>query len=237
MTEPIVGIIGGMGPEATIELMQRIVSKTPAADDQDHIHMIVDNNPKVPSRIQALLEGTGDNPAPVLMAMARRLEQAGADFLVIPCNTAHYYWPDIHRSVGIPVWHLVDLTLQAVKKNLPKNKQTIGLLASPALEKIGLYQHGCDRQGLSLLYPTEKEKQLEVIRAVKKGRHTANHIAILNALAAQLVASGADAIVLGCTEFSILHQEIQASVPVIDAMEVLADEILIACKGEPFSEA
>src|SRR5690625_6011140 len=88
MTEPIVGIIGGMGPEATIELMQRIVSKTPAADDQDHIHMIVDNNPKVPSRIQALLEGTGDNPAPVLMAMARRLEQAGADFLVIPCNTA-----------------------------------------------------------------------------------------------------------------------------------------------------
>lgn len=231
MTEPIVGIIGGMGPEATIELMQRILSKTPAVNEQDHIHMIVDNNPKVPSRIQALLKGTGDNPAPVLVTMAQRLEQAGADFLVIPCNTAHHYWPSISCSVSIPVWHLVDLTLQAVKESSPKTRKTIGLLASPALEKIGLYQSWCEKHGLGLLYPTEKEKQLEVINAVKEGRHTANNIITLNSLAAQLVDAGADIIVLGCTEFSILYQEIKASVPVIDAMEVLADEILTTCKG------
>jgi len=231
MTEPIVGVIGGMGPEATIELMQRVLAKTPAVDDQDHIHMVVDNNPKVPSRIKALLEGAGENPTPVLVAMAQRLEQAGANFLVIPCNTAHYYWPAINASVAIPVWHLVDLTLKFVKKLQPRTQQTVGLLASPALEKIGLYQTWCDKHGLSLIYPTEEEKQLEVIHAVKRGLHNANDIATLNALAAELVQAGADVIVLGCTEFSILQKNIDASVPIIDALDVLADGILAACKG------
>lgn len=231
MTEPIVGVIGGMGPEATIELMQRVLAKTPATDDQDHIHMIVDNNPKVPSRIKALLEGTGEDPTPVLVAMAQRLENAGVNFLVIPCNTAHYYWQAINHAVSIPVWHLVDLTLKTVKKKLPNHYSKVGLLASPALQKIGLYQTWCDKHGLGLLYPTEEEKQLEVIQAVKKGQQTQHEVKQLNALAAQLVTNGAQAIILGCTEFSILHDQISASVPVIDALEVLADEILLACKG------
>src|ERR1700723_4357749 len=87
----IVGIIGGMGPEATVDLMRRVIAATPARDDADHIHLLVDNNPKVPSRIAALIDGTGCDPAPALCEMAKGLEAQGADFLVIPCNTAHYY--------------------------------------------------------------------------------------------------------------------------------------------------
>src|SRR5436190_10023963 len=102
-SEKIVGVIGGMGPEATVEFMRRLVAAVPAKDDADHLHVIADNNPKIPSRIKALIEGGGEDPAPVLTAMAQRLEAAGADFLVIPCNTAHYYLPQIAASVRIPV--------------------------------------------------------------------------------------------------------------------------------------
>ena len=98
-THPVVGVIGGMGPEATLALMQRVVRSTPATDDADHIHLIIDNNPKVPSRIAALVEGHGKNPAPVLATMAERLEIAGADVLAIPCNTAHTYLDEIRSSL------------------------------------------------------------------------------------------------------------------------------------------
>ena len=91
-TEMVPGIIGGMGPEATVDLMQRIIANTSAIDDVDHIRCIVDNNPKIPSRIKAILEQGGENPGPSMAEMARRLEKWGADFLVIPCNTAHYYY-------------------------------------------------------------------------------------------------------------------------------------------------
>ncbi|RLB91348.1 MAG: aspartate racemase RacD, partial [Deltaproteobacteria bacterium] len=87
-SEKIVGILGGMGPEATVDLMQRIISLTPALDDIDHIRCIVDNNPKVPSRIKAIIEGDGEDPGPCMADMGRRLESWGADFLVIACNTA-----------------------------------------------------------------------------------------------------------------------------------------------------
>jgi len=92
-----------MGPEATVDLMLRVIKATPATDDQDHIHMLVDNNPKVPSRIKARLHGSGESPAPVLVSMARRLADWGADFLAIPCNTVHHYLREVQKAVDIPV--------------------------------------------------------------------------------------------------------------------------------------
>ncbi len=86
--EKVVGIIGGMGPEATVDLMRRIIANTPALDDIDHIRCIVDNNPKIPSRIKALIEADGESPGPVMAAMGKSLEAYGVDFLAIPCNTA-----------------------------------------------------------------------------------------------------------------------------------------------------
>ena len=106
--QPVIGVIGGMGPEATVDLMRRVIAATPAADDIDHVRMIVDNNPKVPSRLKALLDGTGDGPGPVLAGMARGLQSAGADVLVIPCNTAHFYLAPIRAAVSIPVGTSVD---------------------------------------------------------------------------------------------------------------------------------
>jgi hypothetical protein len=104
-----VGILGGMGPEATVLLMSRLIEATPAADDSDHVPLIVDQNPQVPSRIARLLEGRGADPAPVLADMARRLEATGAEALAMPCNTAHYYAPAIRAAVGIPLIDMIGL--------------------------------------------------------------------------------------------------------------------------------
>src|ERR1700704_295508 len=99
----VVGIIGGMGPEATVDLMRRIIAKTLAQDDQDHIHLIVESNPKIPSRIAHLIDKTGADPTPELIRIARNLQRAGADALAMPCNTAHAYAASIRAAVGIPL--------------------------------------------------------------------------------------------------------------------------------------
>lgn len=230
MSEPVVGVIGGMGPEATVELMRRVMDATPAADDADHIHLIVDNNPKVPSRIRALIEGTGEDPGPVIAAMAKRLEAAGADFLVMPCNTAHHYWAYAAEAVAIPVWHLVDLTLAKVT-GAHGSPARVGMLASPALRQVGLYEQHAARHGVSLLYPRREAPLLEVIRAVKADRVTPREIASLDAAADELGGLGADALVLGCTEFSLIGGRLQAPVPVLDTLQVLAERIVEHVKG------
>ncbi len=112
----VVGVIGGMGPEATVDFLRRIVAATPAQDDADHIRVLVDNNPKIPSRIAALVDGTGEDPLPILIAMAHGLEKQGADFLVIPCNTAHYYLPRIAEAVSIPLLDMVALSIARLPK-------------------------------------------------------------------------------------------------------------------------
>ena len=119
MTEKIIGIIGGMGPEATVDFMNRIIRATPAKDDIDHIRLIVDNNPKIPSRMKAILEQTGEDPTPCLVEMARKLADWGADILTIPCNTAHYYYQIIKDAIDIPVLNMIELTVDAVIKDHP----------------------------------------------------------------------------------------------------------------------
>ena len=131
-----VGILGGMGPDATIDLMARVIRTTPAEDDADHIRMLVDNNPKVPSRIKAIIEGTGESPAPCLAAMAQGLEKQGADFLVMPCNTAHFYFDEIAGSVSIPFVNLIDLTVAAAIEILANLKKVVMLKLQELLKEV-----------------------------------------------------------------------------------------------------
>ena len=107
----VVGIIGGMGPEATVDLMRRVIAKTPVRDDQDHVHLIVESNPKIPSRIAHLIEGSGPDPTPELIRIAVNLQRAGADALAIACNTAHAYADAIRHAVSIPLLDMVSLTV------------------------------------------------------------------------------------------------------------------------------
>ena len=166
--QPVIGVIGGMGPDATVDLMRRVIEATPAGDDTDHIRMIVDNNPKIPSRMKALIDGTGEDPAPVLAAMARGLETAGADVLVIPCNTAHHYLPAIQGAVRVPVVDMIALSVSRLTAMLGARPR-IGLLASPAIRLTGQFERCCDAAGIEILNPAGADEAavLAIIRAVK----------------------------------------------------------------------
>jgi len=220
--EKVVGIIGGMGPEATVDFMRRVIAKTSAQDDKDHLRMLVDNNPKIPSRIAALIEGTGEDPSPVLCEMAKGLQAQGADFLVMPCNTAHYYLGKIARSVQIPVLDMVELSVQKLL-TLDTRPRRIGMLASPAVRLISLYDQKFKRVGLEAIYPGQQHESelLAIIKAVKAGQLGAQHRKDYAKIAAAI--SDADAFLIACTEFSVIGPPEGVVRPIFDTMDVLAD--------------
>ena len=214
-----------MGPEATVDLMQRIIRLTPALDDADHIRCIVDNNPKVPSRIKAIIEGDGEDPGPCMADMGRRLESWGADFLVIACNTAHYYYDAVQQAVNIPVINLIDLVAMHVKDNFP-NHRKIGMLASPAVAMTGLYTQRFSRLGIEDVWPDTDHQTslLSIIKAVKKGDTGAPVRDRYKRVGDNLMHSGADIALIACTELSALGGDLP--LPSLDAAEILAIEIV-----------
>ncbi len=229
--EKTVGIIGGMGPDATVDLMRRILLLTPALDDVDHIHCLVDNNPKVPSRIKAILEGTGESPGPCLAHMAARLEQWGADLLAMPCNTAHHYLEEIQAAVRIPMLDIIAVTLAAVRNALGPTAagraQPVGLLASPAVRITRLYEKKASDFGMTIIYPEEdKQEQIfQLIKQVKAGRRGPDMGETLAEVVDALAARGAEAAVIACTELGVVAGE-KFSLPVFDSSEELAGEIV-----------
>ena len=232
MKEKIVGIIGGMGPEATVDLMNRIIKGTSASDDADHIRMIVDNNPKVPSRIKALLEGGGEDPAPCLQEMARKLHAWGADFLVIPCNTAHYYHTKVQEVVPVPVLNMIRLTCEEVF-HLEPDLKTIGLLASTAVLNIGLYKKEFQSFGVNVLNPAEEIQCLvmDIIRKIKTSNYGAEVVETFQLAVNHLLDSGAQGLLIACTELSMFTSAIQSEKPVFDSAQVLAESIIKEVKG------
>ena len=222
---PVIGIIGGMGPEATVDLMRRVIAATPAGDDGDHIHMIVDNNPKVPSRMAALIDGTGIDPAPELIRMARGLEAAGATVLAIPCNTAHAYADQIAASVAIPLLDMVKLTAERIAHVALPNRR-VGMLASSAVKKLGLCDKALKPFGISLLWPGRQADLMGVIKAVKRGDTSPVNRQAFAAIAADLMAERTDLLLIACTELSVLASSLEPTAAVIDALGVLSAEIM-----------
>ena len=233
MEEKIVGVLGGMGPEATADLMVRVLRATPAADDIDHIRMVIDNNPKVPSRIKAVVEGTGEDPAPVLAEMARKLANWGVDFLAIPCNTAHLYYDQIASAVDIPVLNMIDLTREAVIADNP-GIRSVGLLASTAVLMTRLYAQRFAANGVDLMQPSAElqDRLMTAIRQVKSGRYGQEVKEIVCSAADQLAGEGAEALIVACTELSVIADAVRANVKLYDSSQVLAETIVRMAKGQ-----
>ena len=227
-----VGILGGMGPEATVDLMRRVIAGTPARDDADHIRMLVDSNPGVPSRIEALIDCTGESPVPCLVEMARGLERQGADFLVIPCNTAHHYHTEVAAAVDVPVLNLVEMTTREACGVCPDLTRA-GLLASSALQRIRLYEPWFERLGVGVLYPGSEIQRalMALIRAVKAGRYTTAQVAACDRAAEDLKAQGAQCLVVACTELSVIAERLNTDLPVCDAADVLARAVIREALG------
>ena len=232
LAHPVIGIIGGMGPGATVDLMQRVIAKTPAQDDADHVHLIVESNPKISSRLAHLLDRTGPDPTPELTRIAGNLERAGADALAMPCNTAHAYAEAIRRAVSIPLLDMVELSADRLQSTAAGTR--VGLLASSAVHRIGLYRDALRRRGLDVVEPAHQETVMQLIMSVKRGAVTPQTHAALAAAAAAL-SSRCDVILVACTELSILSAAID--IPFVDASDVLADAILRVAGVEKLAQS
>jgi len=222
MPEKIIGILGGMGPEATIDLFYKIIKFTPAEKDQDHLKIIIDNNPKIPDRTAAIL-GKGKDPLPALRETAQNIERAGADFIIIPCNTAHYFLPSIQESVKIPILNMIEETAKETRKKISPI-QKVGLLASIGIYKTKIYHQHFKKFKIEIISPEEKDKEkvLKVIYAVKAGNLSEEIKKNILKIAQKLIDRGAEAIITGCTEIPLILKEGDVSVPIIDPTQVLA---------------
>lgn len=220
-----VGILGGMGPEATILIMQKVLAGVTAQDDSDHIPLIVDQNPQVPSRIKHLLEGGTIDPAPALADMARRLVAGGAQALAMPCNTAHHYAPAIRSAVPVPLLDMVELSI-AHAAGLAGPGGVVGILASPAVRRIGLFEPALARHGLTALYAQDEAAMLTAIRQLKSQGPQPEARRILLDASAALLDRGATVQMIACTEFSLIAKAVTAQATVFDTLDRLAEAIV-----------
>ena len=217
-----IGIIGGMGPMATVDLMQKIICATEAREDQEHIHILVDNNTNVPDRTAAIL-GQGPSPVPELLKSAERLTSQGADFLVMACNTAHYFLPPLLPYLQIPVISMIEATAEYCKT---QGYQKVGLLATTGTCRTGIYQRALEHAGIEALLPTEAQGaaiHAMIYDGVKAGKADYDTQPVCQALH-EMEAAGAEAFILGCTEIPVAVAMYHITGNFIDATQVLAEK-------------
>ena len=217
-----------MGPDATVDFMAKVIAATPAESDQDHVRLLVDQNPAVPSRQAALLDG-GEDPGPAMAAMAVGLQQAGADFLVLPCNTAFAFAPAIRAAVEIPLVSIVDVTVDACD-----GFARGGVLATAGCLQANLYRDALTAAGIAAVLPDadEVEEIQRLVFRVKNGDQGDEVMQGMQRSANALVSRGAEAIVAACTEIPLVLTQDMLGVPLISSTDVLARVTAAICAGE-----
>ena len=215
-----IGIIGGMGPLATADLFRKIVCHTKASCDQEHIHILIDNNTAIPDRTAALLHG-GEDPLPQMKKSAHWLELGGADCLIMPCNTAHNYHTALQKEVSIPILNMIELTCGELKE---RGIDCAGLLATTGTVQTGIYQSAADRYGIRLLTPDEfgQAAVMDMIyRGVKAGAGEYDTTAVEDVVSA-LFTAGAQTMILGCTELPLAAELYHLAFQTVDPTMELA---------------
>ena len=220
------GIIGGMGPAATCDLMAKVIDSTDAHDDQHHIHLLVDQNTDVPDRTAAILKD-GADPMPELIGSAKRLQAAGADFLCMSCNTAHYFHERLSKEVSIPILHMPAESAKELKR---RGVRKVGLLATDGTIRTGVYHRYLKAEGIEVVVP-EGENQAAVMSliydCVKKNAPVGDYPAAAVAkTVADLKARGAEAFLLACTELPIAFERLGYREGFVDPTLVLARAII-----------
>jgi aspartate racemase len=228
----VVGVIGGMGPDATVDFMSRVLRETPAEVDQDHVRMVVEHNPRIPSR-QSAMRGDGENPGPVIAAMAVRLEAAGADFLVMPCNAAHAWQSDIEAATDIPFVSIIDESVRSAL-NRSGDESAVGLMTTPGCFAAGLYQQALMDAGRPVVIQTPEElaETMSLVERIKGGDQSEKVAAALQKLAARLIERGAKVMIAACTELPLVLNESMFDVAFVSSTDVLAKETVALALGD-----
>jgi len=220
MDKKVIGILGGMGPLATADLLKKIVLHTDAKTDQEHPRVCVDSNTDIPDRTAALLHG-GADPVPEMVKSAKRLESIGADVLIMPCNTAHGFYDAVAASVHIPVLHMIELTRDALRA---RGVKTAGLLATDGTVQTGVYQRAFAGSGVELLTPegAEQAAVMSIIYDGVKAGRTDYDAAAFCRCCERLLARGAQTLILGCTELPLAFELYRLDYPAVDPTLELA---------------
>ncbi len=223
MSEKMLGILGGMGPLATAYFTKLIVEMTDADKDQKHIPMMIFNDTSIPDRTEFILDDTKDNPVPKLVSDAKILESTGVCNIAIPCNTAHYFYQEIQKAVNIPVINIVEETVKYISEHYSEGTR-VGILATKGTIASKVYQNFCDKYGLSYIVPSAKLKEVlmsVIYDQVKMGKSVSEKD--FTSIISIMKNSGADVVILGCTELSVIKNDLKLkSSSIVDSMEVLS---------------
>lgn len=220
-----IGIIGGMGSAATVDLFRKIVELTPAEKDQEHLRIVIDNNPRIPDRLQAIFHD-GEDPVPAILKMALNLQSIGADFLLMPCNTAHVFLERLNAKLDIPFLSIIECSAEHIRQYHPAVSK-VGLLGTDVTIYTGAHREIFASHNLEIIIPGNITQQNCVMQSIYGSESLkAGNIAVPHQLLTQasneLIELGAEVILLGCTELPLAMQQADIAVPLIDANAVLA---------------
>jgi len=230
MDKKTIGIVGGMGPLATADLFKKIVLNTKADTDQEHIKILIDNNTDIPDRTEAIIHN-GKNPVPQLTKSALSLWAMGADILVMPCNTAHYFRTKVQENVDIPILNMIEITGKSL---LEKGINTVGLLATEGTIKCRIYQDVLEEMGIKIIVPdTKEQKEVTdlIYRGVKAGKKDYD-VTKVKKVIESLLSRGAEILILGCTELPVAVEMYNLNYNICDPTLELARGAIKEANGE-----
>ena len=227
-----IGILGGMGPLATADLYRKIIEHTRADRDSEHIRVYIDGNAAIPDRTAAILHG-GEDPVPEMLSALRHLEACGADCIIMPCNTAHYFLPRLREQTALPILDMQRITAAVCRERFPG--KTAAILATDGTVQSGLYDRALDAEGVRWMHPGEYEQKTLmhlIYGVVKASRPMEPEKERWDAILDTLRGQGADLFILGCTELPVLAGVLPSEGPFLDPTDELAKAAIRFCGYE-----
>jgi aspartate racemase len=234
--EKTIGILGGMGPEATLDCFAKIIKNTPARTDQEHLRVVIDSNPKVPDRTAAII-GKGESPLAILVAGCHCLQRAGADFIIIPCVSAHFFLDEIQQQIELPILSIFDAVTETIASDHPQIK-TVGLMGATGTISGGLFQKRLTADNIHTVVADEnhQSKVMAAIYDIKNSQSLRSKAEIksdLIAAAESLISKGAGGIIAGCTEIPLALSQDDLLVPYFDVLTILARTAILKAGLQP----
>lgn len=226
-SEPTIGVMGGFSPQAAVAFLSQLQEKTPIRAERDHLHVVADIDPKVPD-INAAVGGTGPDAGPALCVMAQRLEAAGADFLVLVCNAAHWYQARIEAAVGIPFLSMPEAVVASLAAGRYGRIASCAILATDGGLRSQVYQRALATAGINAIEPAPAvvERMMRVTDAFNSGRPLNDGTDEIHAIITALAAEGAQAVIAACTEIPLIVSTAGAPLPIIDPSAALVEAVI-----------
>jgi len=224
--EKTVGILGGMGPEATVDFYNRIVKSTPARKDQDHIRTVILSDPKVPDRTEGIL-GRGESPFARLQSGLDTLVHIGVEIIAIPCVSSHYFFEKFRVPGHVILLSIVKETALYTLNKWPEIKR-VAVLGTDVTVQMDLFGKYFSSNGVTLLFPSPKEQKeiiMDAIYLVKSGKYSGVSEK-LRAVVNRLKEDGAQAVIAGCTEIPLVFKARDMGIPMVDTLQCLADAVV-----------